>query len=649
MGKSKVAAVLMILAVCSAAFGQSATKHNVIIFVADGLRHGSVNAVDTPALWRVRTEGVHFRNSHSVFPTFTTANASVIATGHGLGDTGDFSNTIYVGYQQRVAASVVPFLEDDEVLRDLNQHEGGNYLGERTLLGLASEQGYSVASVGKLGPTAIQQNELVFAGESASRAIILDDQTGRPHGIPLSESLAAMLTKAGLGTQAPDRSNGADKQSPENNGNSGSAIRKGTKQANLTQEQWFADATTQGILPQFASSGKPFVLLFWSRDPDGTQHNEGDSLQKTSPGINGPTVTLGLRNADHCLQQLLDWLDAHPTIKDVTDVFVTSDHGFATISRREIAADRKTAAEAARHTYAVRPSEEGPEPAGTLPSGFLAVDLAVGLKTNLFDPSVTADDKSGSVYKRLILNSTTFEHPANGSGLLGNAVAKLDGSDADAIVAANGGSDLIYVPNEQISTVKRIVNLLSTFDYVGSIFVDDKYGRLPGALPLSSIGLVGKTKLPRPAIVVAFKVFYLHPGDLQSAIQVSDTSLQEGQGMHGGLGRDSTFNNMAAIGPDFKKGFSDDLPVGNIDIAPTLEAILGLNVQPNGNLRGRVLSEALADRKKSVATLKTSHLVSQPAANGKRTVLDYQDFEHVRYVDRGCVNSVGAQCGGVEH
>ncbi len=73
---------------------------------------------------------------------------------------------------------------------------------------------------------------------------------------------------------------------------------------------------------------------------------------------------VSLKNADHCLQQLLDWLDAHPTIKDVTDVFVTSDHGFATISRREIAADRKTAAEAVRHTYAVRPSEEGPEPAG---------------------------------------------------------------------------------------------------------------------------------------------------------------------------------------------------------------------------------------------------------------------------------------------
>src|SRR5689334_13479598 len=70
-------------------------RHNVIIFVADGLRRDSVNSTDTPSLWRVRKSGVDFPNSHSVYPTFTTANASVIATGHGLGDTGDFSNAIY--------------------------------------------------------------------------------------------------------------------------------------------------------------------------------------------------------------------------------------------------------------------------------------------------------------------------------------------------------------------------------------------------------------------------------------------------------------------------------------------------------------------------------------------------------------------------
>jgi predicted AlkP superfamily pyrophosphatase or phosphodiesterase len=52
-------------------------NRNVILFVADGLRHGSVNAQDTPTLWNLREQGVHLQNSHSLFPTFTTANASV--------------------------------------------------------------------------------------------------------------------------------------------------------------------------------------------------------------------------------------------------------------------------------------------------------------------------------------------------------------------------------------------------------------------------------------------------------------------------------------------------------------------------------------------------------------------------------------------
>ena len=99
----RILAVLFgIMAVLSAltASGQSSNQpraHNIILFVADGLRRGSITVGDTPALARVRKEGVDFRNSHAAFPTFTTANASVIATGHGLGDTGDYSNTIYPG------------------------------------------------------------------------------------------------------------------------------------------------------------------------------------------------------------------------------------------------------------------------------------------------------------------------------------------------------------------------------------------------------------------------------------------------------------------------------------------------------------------------------------------------------------------------
>ena len=54
---------------------------NVVIFVADGLRPSSVTSIDAPTLYGIRQEGVNFTNSHSLFPTFTTPNASAIATG----------------------------------------------------------------------------------------------------------------------------------------------------------------------------------------------------------------------------------------------------------------------------------------------------------------------------------------------------------------------------------------------------------------------------------------------------------------------------------------------------------------------------------------------------------------------------------------
>ena len=73
-------------------------RRNTIVFVADGLRPGSVNPVDTPALYRVRSEGVYFSNSHSVFPPQTMPNASAIATGHYPGDTGQFANMLFLGY-----------------------------------------------------------------------------------------------------------------------------------------------------------------------------------------------------------------------------------------------------------------------------------------------------------------------------------------------------------------------------------------------------------------------------------------------------------------------------------------------------------------------------------------------------------------------
>src|SRR5689334_25090155 len=127
--------------------------HNVILFVADGLRPGMVNEQTAPAMTALMQRGVRFTNPHSLFPTFTTANASAMATGHYLGDTGDFSNNIHVDFKvQGAQQSPVAPVENNDVLGELDKHYGGNYLNEETILKLARDAGYSTAAMGKLGP-----------------------------------------------------------------------------------------------------------------------------------------------------------------------------------------------------------------------------------------------------------------------------------------------------------------------------------------------------------------------------------------------------------------------------------------------------------------------------------------------------------------
>src|SRR5271154_6530043 len=187
----------LVLLSAGAGFSQTSRPHNVILFVPDGLRGRIVGPEPAPAMAEVRDRGVNFKNSHSLFPTFTTANASAMATGHYLGDTGDFSNTIYTGYPVGPAdGSVTPFLEVDPVILDADEHFGGDYLNEETVLKMARAKGYSTAALGKLGPTLIFDHTDKIGAEGL-HSIVIDDATGTKNGMPLSEEMKAALTKAG--------------------------------------------------------------------------------------------------------------------------------------------------------------------------------------------------------------------------------------------------------------------------------------------------------------------------------------------------------------------------------------------------------------------------------------------------------------------
>src|SRR6185437_9491637 len=445
----------------SAASAQNATPHNLILFVPDGLRALKVTPQTAPAMAAVRDKGVNFKNSHSLFPTFTTANASAMATGHYFGDTGDFSNTIYTGYGSAPAGdTVVPFLENDAVLGDVDEHFKGDYLNEATVLRLAREKGFSTAAMGKVGPTLIFDHT-----DRGKNTIVFDDATGGKNGIPLSDEVKDALTKANLPLATPGRGE---------NAKAGDARTPGTTTANIGQQAYFADVASKVVLPMFKARNKPFVLVFWSRDPDGSQHNNGDSLNTVTPGINGPTSMAGIKNADDNLAQLRKALD-DLGLSATTDIIITSDHGFSTISKES------RSSPSAKTRYADTPKD-------FLPMGFLAIDLARALKLPLFDPN----DNNARV--------ADDAHPKAGNGLIGNDPAK-----PDLVVATNGGSDLIYLPNRDGKLAGRIVKALLDQDYVSGIFVDDDLGKLPGTLPLSQLFLRGHAVTPHPAIVVNFR------------------------------------------------------------------------------------------------------------------------------------------------
>src|SRR5262249_31150227 len=140
-----------------------------------------------------------------------------------------------------------------------------------------------------------------------------------------------------------------------------------------------------------------------------------------------------------------------------TDVFVTSDHGFSTISRRELDAGgaRFTESFSSKQNYADVPK-------GFVPPGFLAIDLARQLAAEptkgaagawaLFDPDALT---TGGDYKEIAVGVPgTARHPAKGNGIL--ARVQHPGSPwtqdgLELVVCANGGSDLVYLVGEKSS------------------------------------------------------------------------------------------------------------------------------------------------------------------------------------------------------
>jgi hypothetical protein len=418
-----------------------------------------------------------------------------------------------------------------------------------------------------------------------------DSPDGLDGGLPLPPEIVRGIAAAGLPAKAPDRGL---------NGWPGAYNMPGVQVPNREQQDWFIAVATKVLLPKWKVEGRPFAMVYWSRDPDGTQHNQGDSLNAVTPGINGPTSMAAIGNADGNLAALRAALASLGLAED-TDIVVVADHGFSTAAKESAT----SAAAKGRYPDVV---------AGKLPPGFLGMDLAGALGLPLLDAAG--------------LPVATGFHPRRGA-LLG-----ADAQHPQVVVTPNGGSDLIYLPGvDAPALAQRIVAFLTAQDYVGGIFVRDDLGAIPGTLPTSAIGLAGEARTPAPAIVVSFRSYGSGCADAElCGVEIADTELQEGQGIHGSFGRQDTHNFMAAAGPDFRKGFVDAAPASNADIGATLAEVLGLP-GARGEGAGRVLAEALAGAPADPPPVRPMLTASAPAANGFRTVLRGQSLAGHAYFD----------------
>ena len=179
----------------------------------------------------------------------------------------------------------------------------------------------------------------------------------------------------------------------------------------------------------------------------------------------------------------------------------------------------------------------------------------------------------------------------------------------EIMVVGNGGSVLFYVIGHDAAVTQHLVSWLQQSDFAGVIFAREK---IDGTFPLADVKI---DTIAAPDVVMSFR-WNNRPNEFGAPGMIdADWNRKPGAGTHATLSKFDMNNTLIAAGPDFRRGMVDQLPSGNIDLAPTILNILGIAAA--GKMDGRVLSEAMIGGKASPAKTKT--------------IVASRDFERIRW------------------
>jgi arylsulfatase A-like enzyme len=189
-----------------------------------------------------------------------------------------------------------------------------------------------------------------------------------------------------------------------------------------------------------------------------------------------------------------------------------------------------------------------------------------------------------------IRRSIDLQKILNDAGFAAKTEFHDEPKPGDIMLAGNGGSVLFYVIGHDAAVTRRLVEFLQQSDFAGVIFTKEP---VQGTFGLAEAKIDSEHA---PDVVMAFrwtdsKNQFGVPGMI-----AADWQRGAGKGTHASLSRFDMHNTLIVAGPDFRRGHVDDLPTGNVDLAPTILRILRISPpQSASGADGRILSDAMAD------------------------------------------------------
>jgi arylsulfatase A-like enzyme len=495
----------LLLSAAVSVFATGVATH-VVVVVWDGMRPDMVNATNTPTLYQLAREGVFFQNHHAVYISSTEVNATAIATGVYPNRSGIMGNREY-------RPNITPLkrieVQSLEAVRKGDEVTHNHYLQLPTIAEILQRAGKRTAIAGTK-PVAILFDRLE-ADRACNDCVDLFDRKTVP---------TSAVEQLNLPPFTPQET------------------------PNTRQDL----ATTQALIGPLWDKEVPSFSVLWLSEPDYAQHSTG-------PG--SVAALQAIKSSDDNLARVLKELAARG-VRDKTDVFVVSDHGFSTISRVVSVVDTLNKA-------GLPAAHEFPQP------------------------------------------------PGNGN----------------VMVIGNGGSSLLYVIGHDPKLVKKIVALMQQQDFAGVIFTREP---MPGTFTLDQVRI---DTPDAPDIVVSFRWT-----DEKNAVGIPGSDPTDGffgarQGIHSSLSPFDMRNTLVAAGPDFRQGWIDEFPSGNVDLAPTILRVLG--VAPPERMDGRVLVEAMVPMTTNVSPLEVRML--DASCDSSNTVwhqyLHVTEFSGTTYFDEG--------------